>query len=111
MNCSPSATASGATPAVRPVATTRPASAVFLRLIRVLPDCRTGQPCMPRPVVLNLSTPKRRPPTCWFAAVSIWKRPAAQLFLADLPEAGEPVRLDDQEEDDQRAKDHELHVG
>ena len=33
MNCSPSARASDRTPAVRPVATARPASAVFLRLM------------------------------------------------------------------------------
>src|SRR4029453_1919104 len=40
---------------------------------------------------------RRRP---WCIATSMWKRPQAQLLLADLPEPGEAVRLDDQEEDD-----------
>src|SRR5256885_12148864 len=33
------------------------------------------------------------------------KRPEPQLFLGDLPQAGETVRLDDQEKDDQAAED------
>src|SRR5690348_2577238 len=33
------------------------------------------------------------------------ERPEAKLLLKDLPQAGEPVRLDDEEEDDQAAED------
>src|SRR5438477_10407153 len=36
------------------------------------------------------------------------ERPQAQLFLGDLPQPGEAVRLHDQEEDDERAEDHQL---
>src|SRR3982751_5740983 len=38
------------------------------------------------------------------------ERPQTQLFLSDGPEAGQAVRLDDQEEHDQRAEDHDLEV-
>ena len=38
------------------------------------------------------------------------KRPHPQFLLRDLPQPREAVRLDDQEEDDQRADDHELQV-
>src|SRR5216683_8153646 len=37
-----------------------------------------------------------------------WPHP--QLLLSNLPQPGEPVRLDHQEEYDQRANDHELQV-
>src|SRR5262249_23394492 len=36
------------------------------------------------------------------------KRPQPELLLRDLPESREAARLDDQEEDDQPAKDHQL---
>src|SRR5688572_30669949 len=34
------------------------------------------------------------------------ERPQPELLLADRPQPGKAVRLDDQEEDDQRAEDH-----
>src|SRR5438105_7885284 len=40
--------------------------------------------------------------------LSVRKRPQAQLLLADLPEAREPVRLHDQEEEDEPAEHHQL---
>src|SRR5512139_3682359 len=43
--------------------------------------------------------------------VSVRERPQPQLLLADRPQPRQAVRLDDQEEDDQRAEDHELGVG
>src|SRR5579883_3524699 len=53
-------------------------------------------------------------------AVSIFKNPSVshsmregpkpELLLADRPEAGQAVRLDHQEEDDQRAEDHRFEV-
>src|SRR3954471_14808981 len=39
------------------------------------------------------------------------ERPQAQLLLGDLPQAREPVWLDDQEEDDEAAEDDRLAVG
>jgi hypothetical protein len=42
---------------------------------------------------------------------SVRERPQAQLLLADLPQPGQAVRLDDQEEDDQAAEDDQLEVG
>src|SRR5690242_21427368 len=39
---------------------------------------------------------------------SVRERPEPQLLLGDLPEAREPVRLRDQEEDDEAAEDHQL---
>src|SRR5690242_20233371 len=44
-------------------------------------------------------------------APSMRERPQAQLLLANLPQPGQPVRLDDQEEDDQPAEDDQLQVG
>ena len=44
-------------------------------------------------------------------SVSVRERPEAELLLSDLPEPREAVRLDDQEEDDQRAEDDQLEVG
>src|SRR6476619_491390 len=41
---------------------------------------------------------------------SVRERPQPQLVLGDLPQACESVRLDDQEEDDQAAKGHQLEV-
>src|SRR5690349_17428454 len=38
------------------------------------------------------------------------KRPEPQLLLKDLPQAREPVRLDDEEEDDQAAEDDRFGV-
>ena len=38
------------------------------------------------------------------------ERPQPQLLLAGRPQPRQAVRLDDQEEDDQRAEDHELEV-
>src|SRR6266550_4706410 len=38
------------------------------------------------------------------------KRPHPQLLLPDRPETREAVRLDDEEEDDEGAEDHELEV-
>src|SRR5262245_51201337 len=46
----------------------------------------------------------------WGAWGSVRKRPQPQLLLRDLPEPREPVRLDDEEEHDQRAEDHELEL-
>src|SRR5262245_32402798 len=43
-------------------------------------------------------------------ARSIWKWPHPQLLLADLPQAGEAVWLDREEEDDQGADHHQLNV-
>ena len=43
--------------------------------------------------------------------VSMRERPQPQLLLADLPQPGEAVRLDDQEENDEPAEYHELEVG
>src|SRR5574343_718693 len=36
--------------------------------------------------------------------------PQAQLFLGDLPQTGQPVRLNDQEEHDQRTEHQDLDV-
>ena len=41
---------------------------------------------------------------------SMRKRPEPHLVLCDLPQSGEPVRFDDQEEHDQGAEDHQLDV-
>src|SRR5262245_65573272 len=41
---------------------------------------------------------------------SIRERPQPELFFRDRPQPGEPVRLDDQEEHDQGAEQHELDV-
>src|SRR5829696_7945736 len=46
----------------------------------------------------------------YFSGPSMGERPEAELFLARRPEPRQSVRLDDQEEDDQRAEDHELQV-
>src|SRR5262249_6536585 len=43
-------------------------------------------------------------------APSIWERPHPQLLFGDLPQARQPVRLDHQEEDDERPLDHERQV-
>src|SRR6266496_5890271 len=43
-------------------------------------------------------------------AASMGERPQPELFLADLPEPGEAVRLDGEEEDDERAEDDHLEV-
>src|SRR3954464_894727 len=43
-------------------------------------------------------------------AHSIRERPHPQFLLADLPQASEPVRLDDQKENNQRADDDVLQV-
>src|SRR5262249_22149234 len=47
----------------------------------------------------------RRPPMS-----SMRERPQSQLLLGDLPKSGEPVRLDDEEEDDESAEDHDLEL-
>src|SRR5438105_13402170 len=39
------------------------------------------------------------------------KGPEPQLLLGDLPQAGEAIGFDDQEEDDQAAEDDRLRVG
>src|SRR6266852_4276611 len=39
---------------------------------------------------------------------SVGKRPESQLLFRDLPEPRQPSRLDDQEENDQSAEDHQL---
>src|SRR5947207_14984937 len=44
------------------------------------------------------------------ASVSMWERPQPELLLACLPEAGEPVRLDREKEEDERAEQDDLHV-
>jgi hypothetical protein len=41
---------------------------------------------------------------------SVWERPQTQLLLAHAPQLGQPMRLGNQEPDDQRAEDHELGV-
>src|SRR5262245_2669683 len=41
---------------------------------------------------------------------SMRKRPQPKLFLRDLPEPGQAVRLGDQEHDDERAEDHQLEL-
>ena len=46
-----------------------------------------------------------------FDLESVRERPQPQLLLADLPQPGEAVRLDDQKEDDQPAEHHQLEVG
>src|SRR6059036_947105 len=43
-------------------------------------------------------------------ALSMRERPQTQLLLGDLPEPGQALRLDDQEEDDQYAEDDGLQV-
>src|SRR5437762_2387638 len=42
--------------------------------------------------------------------ISMRERPQPKLFLSDLPEARESMRLDDQEEDDKSAEHHELEI-
>src|SRR5208282_4849809 len=49
--------------------------------------------------------------TVWCAAKSMRERPKAKLLLADLPQAGKAIRLDDQEKDDQRTEDNHLDIG
>src|SRR5271165_7065126 len=44
-------------------------------------------------------------------SASMRERPEPQLLLADRPQPRQAVRLDDQEEDDQRAEDHRLQIG
>src|SRR5271166_986676 len=44
-------------------------------------------------------------------SASMRERPEPQLLLADRPKSRQTVRLDDQEEDDQRAEDHRLQIG
>src|SRR5262245_46221179 len=39
---------------------------------------------------------------------SIRERPHAKFLLGDLPESGEPVRLSDQEQDDEPAEHHQF---
>jgi len=51
-----------------------------------------------------------RPLACEAFNGSMRERPQPQLFLRDLPDPREAVRLDDQEEDDQAAEDHQLDV-
>src|SRR5260370_18743452 len=41
----------------------------------------------------------------------MWERPQPELFLGDLPQPRQPVRLDDEKEDDEPAEDHALEVG
>src|SRR3712207_7931869 len=45
-----------------------------------------------------------------FDPPSVGERPHPELLFADLPEPREAVRLDDQEEDDESANDHEAQV-
>src|SRR5690348_7242159 len=42
---------------------------------------------------------------------SMRERPQPQLFLRNLPKSRQSMRLDDQEENDQRAERHQLEVG
>src|SRR5574337_86059 len=44
------------------------------------------------------------------SSLLVGKRPESQLFLCDLPKPRQPVRLDDEEEDDQAAEDHRLQL-
>src|SRR3989454_2275171 len=46
--------------------------------------------------------------TLSFHSRSMGEWPESQLLLRDLPEPGQAVRLDDQEEEDQSAEDHQL---
>src|SRR5215475_11207999 len=41
---------------------------------------------------------------------SVRKRPQTQLLLRDLPHSRQPVRLDDQKEDDQRSEADQLQL-
>src|SRR4029077_20766552 len=45
-----------------------------------------------------------------YPASLIRKRPHPQFLLADLPQPRQPGRFDDQEEQDQRADDHEAEM-
>src|SRR5438874_10773699 len=45
---------------------------------------------------------------CGSPSLSVRKRPEPELFLGDLPQTRESVRLDDQEQDDEAAEHHEL---
>src|SRR5690349_21604242 len=59
---------------------------------------------------LTPSSAVRRVEIMRAAGASMREWPEAELFLADLPQAREAVRLGDQEEDDHGAEDHELEV-
>src|SRR6266478_603047 len=48
--------------------------------------------------------------TLSFCRRSVGKRPEPQLLFRDLPEPRQPARLDDQKEDDQSAKHHQLEL-
>src|SRR6185369_8199198 len=45
-----------------------------------------------------------------WTSLSMRERPQARLLLADRPQPREAARLDDEEEDDQRAEDHGFDV-
>src|SRR5271165_6421712 len=52
----------------------------------------------------------RAVPILLCSAASMREWPEAKLFLADLPQAGQAARLDDQEEDDQRTEHDHLDI-
>src|SRR5688572_2473613 len=56
---------------------------------------------------ISIPPPEKRPS---MIAPSVRERPEPQLLLADRPQAGQPVRLQDQENHDQGAENHEFHV-
>src|SRR5436305_11663041 len=74
-----------------------------LSFIRVLPSCSAACAADFSPAAYGTGI-------AFSFARLIGERPHPQLLLADLPQAREPVRLDDQEEDDERAHDHELQL-
>src|SRR6185295_1667986 len=95
MNCSFCANA-----ALAPASSTTPSRADLIAFMFVL--LRSG--C----AVEMIPPPGRRHACC--NAKSVGKRPQAELFLRDLPEPREAMRLDDQEEDDEPAEDHQLEI-
>src|SRR6266545_4997578 len=118
MNCSFCATAAVAMPA-----SARPSRAA-LRCFMIPPRKRRLSSCsqtsigLARPGVVSMTGIKvtvgsgtrfRWADCC--TATSMRERPQPQLFLADLPEPGEAMRLDDQEEDDQCTKYNQFQVG
>src|SRR5215510_3325287 len=76
--------------------------------MKMLPPCASAAPVSgpaasatatrTTSIVLSFMNPSRL----------VRKRPKTKLFLRDLPEPREAVRLRDQEEDDETAEDHQL---
>src|SRR5215469_2756066 len=117
MNCSFCATAEVAIPA-----SARPSRAALIAFMSVL---LRGKPCLSkrnegsichnRPLVNNRPCPRAtwsraRQLHVYCNAPSMREGPKAQLLLADLPQARQPMRLDHEKEDDEPAKDHQLDV-